>query len=69
MTGVEKSADWGLDGAGEAEALLALAHDAVIVRAPSGVVRFWNRGAEEAYGWTAEEVAGRPVQDVLPLPT
>ncbi len=68
MTGVDKSADWGPDGAGEAQALLALAHDAVIVRTPSGVVWFWNRGAEETYGWIADEVVGRPVQDVLPTP-
>ena len=60
--------DWVLDGAGEAEALLALAHDAVVVRTPAGEIRFWNRGAEETYGWTADEALGRPLQALLRTP-
>ncbi|HEX2047840.1 MAG TPA: PAS domain S-box protein [Acidimicrobiales bacterium] len=65
---MNEPADGGLDGAGEAEALLALAHDAVIVRSPGGKIRFWNRGAEETYGWTAGEVVGRAVEEVLRTP-
>ena len=30
-----------------------------------GIVRFWNRGAEERYGWTREEAIGQRAQAFL----
>src|SRR5438552_9252785 len=39
--------------------LLDLAQDAIFVwELESGALRFWNRGAEELYGWTQREVLG-----------
>lgn len=38
---------------------------AVIVTSPDGRIDLWNRQAEVLYGWTAEEVVGRMVSDVL----
>ena len=29
------------------------------------VIRFWNRGAEELYGWSRGEAVGRPVSELL----
>ena len=45
--------------------LLSLTHDAVIVMGMEGVIKYWNRGAEGRYGWTAEEAVGRVVHDLL----
>ena len=46
-------------------ALLDLAHDGIIVRDMQSRVVFWNRGAQETYGWSAEEARGRVSHDLL----
>jgi PAS domain S-box-containing protein len=45
--------------------LLELAGDAVVVRDASGRIRFWNRGAERLYGYTADEAVDRVAHDLL----
>jgi PAS domain S-box-containing protein len=46
--------------------LLDLAHDAVIVRDPAqSRVRFWNREAQEIYGYSAAEAVGRVTHELL----
>jgi PAS domain S-box-containing protein len=46
-------------------ALLSLAHDAILVRDSESRVIFWNQGAENTYGWTAEEAIGRVTHELL----
>ena len=46
--------------------LLASLGNAVIATDASGTIRFWNRAAEQLYGWTAEEVMGRDITAVTP---
>jgi PAS domain S-box-containing protein len=41
------------------EKLIDLAHDAIIVRDPTGVILKWNAGATAVYGWTEDEAAGK----------
>jgi PAS domain S-box-containing protein len=39
--------------------LLNLTHDTIFVRDMHDVITYWNRGAEELYGWTSEEALGQ----------
>ncbi len=52
--------------------LLNLTHDSIFVRDMNDVITFWNRGAEELYGWKKEEAIGqvshRLTQTMFPAP-
>src|SRR6266567_182576 len=53
--------------------LIQLAPNAILVREiGSGAIQFWNRGAEEIYGWPAQEALGQVshhlLQTVFPRP-
>lgn len=43
--------------------MLAQVNDAVVVIDLKGVVTFWNEGATQLFGWTAEEMVGRLYAD------
>jgi PAS domain S-box-containing protein len=45
--------------------LLDLTHDSIFVRDRNDIVTFWNRGAEELYGFRADEALGRNVHALL----
>ena len=46
-------------------AMLDVAQDAIVVRDMEDRIRYWNKGAERLYGWTAREAAGRDVAELL----
>ncbi len=45
--------------------LLDQTHDSILVRDLNSVITYWNRGAEELYGWRAEEAVGRRSYELL----
>jgi two-component system, LuxR family, sensor kinase FixL len=56
----------------EQAALLDLTHDTIFVRDEHDVITYWNRGAEELYGWTKAEAVGTVshtrTQTIFPAP-
>jgi len=45
--------------------LLNLTHDSIFVRDMDNVIVYWNRGAQELYGFTAEEAIGKRSNELL----
>jgi len=49
----------------EQAALLDKARDAITVRELNGKILFWNKGAEQMYGWRSEEVLGKRIAQLI----
>lgn len=47
-------------------AIIDLSADAILTVSPDEVVMSWNQGAREMFGWTADEIVGRPFTTLLP---
>ncbi|MQM38902.1 hypothetical protein KBTX_02923 [wastewater metagenome] len=48
--------------------LLEHTRDAILLTDARDRIRYWNRGAEQTYGWSASEVIGRSAAEVLRVP-
>ena len=52
--------------------LLDLTHDTIFVHNMNNVITYWNRGAEELYGWSRDEAVGniahQLLKTVFPMP-
>jgi PAS domain S-box-containing protein len=54
------------DDPGQAAAIIESSADAIIGKTLDGVITTWNAGAERIYGYSAEEVVGRPMSLLVP---
>ncbi len=46
--------------------IVEFSEDAIIGKTLDGVITSWNKGAERLYGYSAEEIVGRPASILLP---
>jgi PAS domain S-box-containing protein len=49
----------------ERSSLLDLTHDSISVRNMDFILTYWNRGAEEFYGWSRKEAVGKRSEELL----
>ena len=47
-------------------AIIESAEDAIIAKTLDGVITSWNRGAEQLYGYTPDDVVGQPIDVLVP---
>jgi PAS domain S-box-containing protein len=60
------------EAVGKQARLLDLTHDSIFVRDMDDVITYWNRGAEELYGWKCDQALGKVshqlTQTIFPAP-
>jgi PAS domain S-box-containing protein len=47
-------------------AIVESSEDAIVAKSLDGIVVSWNRGAERVFGYTQEEMVGRPITVIIP---
>jgi PAS domain S-box-containing protein len=49
----------------EQASLLNQTHDSIFVRDMNDIITYWNRGAQDRYGWKAEDAIGKSSHEIL----
>jgi PAS domain S-box-containing protein len=53
-------------GQAHLSAIVESSEDAILSKSLDGIIQSWNKGAQRIFGYTAEEVVGRPVLMLIP---
>src|SRR5579872_3868527 len=62
----KEASSGGRDTASRLAAIVSSSDDAIIGMTPDGMVTDWNRGAENIFGYMADEMIGRSIMPLLP---
>jgi len=46
--------------------LVDCCEDAIVAKTLDGIITYWNKGAEKLYGYTSDEVIGKPISILMP---
>jgi len=57
---------WAKNPAAWLAAIVDSSDDAIVGKTLDSIIRSWNAGAARMFGYTAEEIIGRPVTDLMP---
>ena len=47
-------------------AIIESSEDAILAKDLNGIITSWNKGAERIFGYSADEVMGKPVSVLIP---
>ncbi|HUR53853.1 MAG TPA: PAS domain S-box protein, partial [Gemmataceae bacterium] len=47
-------------------AIIESSDDAIVSKTLQGIITSWNKGAQRIFGWTSDEVVGKPITIIIP---
>ncbi len=66
MADEKNSEGTGFEAQARLAAIIESSDDAIVSKTLDGVIETWNKGAERVFGWTADEVVGKPITVIIP---
>jgi PAS domain S-box-containing protein len=51
---------------GQLAAIVESSDDAIVSKTLQGIIQTWNSGAQRIFGWTPDEVIGKPINIIIP---